>query len=81
MQVKDRAKSFGIELRGRLFVSDYLCPSSTKLKIAEKENINKVIKLEHRVNAQIESTKEGSKESGGRTLFLSDLWVLSCKRS
>lgn len=70
MQVKERAKNFGIELRGRLFVSDYLCPSSTKLKIAEKENINKVIKLEHRINAQIESSKDGSRESGGKNSFL-----------
>lgn len=78
MQVKERAKSFGIELRGRLFVSDYLCPSSTKLKVAEKENINKVIKLEHRINAQIESSKEGSKESGGEKFLKNDLSIFNC---
>ncbi|KAJ8922950.1 hypothetical protein NQ315_001496 [Exocentrus adspersus] len=61
MNAKEKAKSLGVELRGRLFSSDNLCPSIPKIKLAEKENINKMIKLENRINAQIEK-KEGGKE-------------------
>ncbi|KAL3273626.1 hypothetical protein HHI36_015058 [Cryptolaemus montrouzieri] len=57
-QAKERAKAAGVEFRGRLFVNNNLCPSITKMKVAEKENINKVLKLENKVNAQIESNKE-----------------------
>ncbi|KAI4455800.1 (e3-independent) e2 ubiquitin-conjugating enzyme [Holotrichia oblita] len=63
-QVKERAKGWGVELRGRLFSIDNQCPSTTKAKAAEKENINKVVKLEHKINAQIESCREGGKEAG-----------------
>lgn len=65
-QVKERAKSWGVELRGRLFSIDNQCPSTTKAKTAEKENISKVVKLEHKINAQIESCREGGKEAGGK---------------
>nr|XP_023016652.1 probable ubiquitin-conjugating enzyme E2 23 [Leptinotarsa decemlineata] len=54
VQVKEKAKSLGLDLRGRLFSSDNLCPSISKIKIAEKENISKMIKLENKINAQIE---------------------------
>ncbi|XP_018566113.1 (E3-independent) E2 ubiquitin-conjugating enzyme UBE2O [Anoplophora glabripennis] len=62
MNAKEKAKTLGVELRGRLFSGDNLCPSISKIKLAEKENINKMIKLENRINAQIEK-KEGSKEA------------------
>lgn len=64
-QVKERAKQLGLELKGRLFVHENLCPSSTKHKIAEKENIFKVIKLENKINAQIEITKDDLKDFNG----------------
>ncbi|KAG5878407.1 hypothetical protein JTB14_029680 [Gonioctena quinquepunctata] len=54
VQAKEKAKSLGLDLRGRLFSSDNLCPSISKIKVAEKENINKMIKLENKINAQIE---------------------------
>ncbi|KRT84484.1 hypothetical protein AMK59_2853, partial [Oryctes borbonicus] len=63
-QVKERAKGWGVELRGRLFSIDGQCSSTAKAKAAEKENINKVVKLEHKINAQIESCKESGKEAG-----------------
>ncbi|KAJ8934016.1 hypothetical protein NQ314_013652 [Rhamnusium bicolor] len=59
MNAKEKAKALGIELRGRLFSSDNLCPSISKIKVAEKENINKMIKLENKINAQIEK-KDGT---------------------
>lgn len=66
-QVKERAKGWGVELKGRLFSIDNQCPSTTKAKAAEKENINKVVKLEHKINAHIEICKEGGKDGGGKT--------------
>ncbi|CAG9854714.1 unnamed protein product [Phyllotreta striolata] len=60
LQAKEKAKSLGVELRGRLFSSDNFSPSISKIKVAEKENINKMIKLENKINAQIE--KKDSKE-------------------
>ncbi|CAH1115912.1 unnamed protein product [Phaedon cochleariae] len=57
-QAKEKAKSLGVDLRGRLFSSDNMCPSISRIKVAEKENMNKMIKLENRINAQIEK-KEG----------------------
>lgn len=51
-QVRDRAKSMGIELSGRLFSSD-LQQQNVKMKNAEKENIEKVRSIESSVNAQI----------------------------
>lgn len=69
--MKERAKILGVELHGRLFSCDNLAPSSTKLKIAEKENINKVIKLQRKINAEIRGSKDNLKESGGNiTTFL-----------
>jgi ribosomal protein S8 len=62
LETKKKAKTMGIELRGRLFSKENLC-SSNKIKNAEKENIQKMIKLESKVNAQIESNKECSGES------------------
>lgn len=67
-QVKERAKHFGLELRGRLFSCDNLWQPMTKLKVAEKENVHKVMKLEHKVNAQIESSKDVNKDSGGKSI-------------
>ncbi|XP_056643108.1 (E3-independent) E2 ubiquitin-conjugating enzyme [Diorhabda sublineata] len=65
LQAKEKAKSSGIELKGRLFSSDNFCPSISKIKLAEKENINKMIKLENKINAQIE--KKDCKESTAPT--------------
>lgn len=65
MNAKEKAKTLGVELRGRLFSGDNLCPSISKIKLAEKENINKMIKLENKINAQIEK-KEGGKEATGK---------------
>lgn len=68
VQARDKAKVYGVELRGRLFSSDNLFPSTSKSKQvtnAEKENINKIMKLENKINAQIENSKDVSKEPGG----------------
>ncbi|EFA05319.1 uncharacterized protein LOC659924 [Tribolium castaneum] len=62
LETKKKAKSLGIELRGRMFSRENLsCP--TKMKNAEKDNIQKMIKLESKVNVQIEMCKECSGES------------------
>lgn len=63
MQAKEKAKAQNIELRGRLFSSDNGL-SMTKIKVAESENIKKMIKLENKINAEIEK-KEGAKEPTG----------------
>lgn len=58
---------YGVELRGRLFSGDNLFPSTSKSKQttnAEKENINKIMKLENKINAQIENSKDVLKETG-----------------
>lgn len=65
MQAKEKAKSLGVELRGRLFSSDNLGPSISKFKAAEKENINKMIRLENKINAQIEK-KDGKETTVGK---------------
>ncbi|XP_072403360.1 (E3-independent) E2 ubiquitin-conjugating enzyme UBE2O [Diabrotica undecimpunctata] len=65
LQAKEKAKSLGVELRGRLFSCDNFCPSIAKIKVAEKENINKMIKLENKINAQIE--KKECKDSTAPT--------------
>ncbi|KAK9888270.1 hypothetical protein WA026_000532 [Henosepilachna vigintioctopunctata] len=57
-QAKERAKIAGVEFRGRLFVNDNMCPCTTKMKVAEKENMHKVLKLETKLNAHIDSIKE-----------------------
>lgn len=62
-QAKEKAKSLGVELRGRLFSTENLCPSISKIKTAEKDNINKMIRLENKVNAQIEK-REGKETTG-----------------
>lgn len=54
---KEKAKLAGVEFRGRLFVNDNLYPSMTKIKAQEKENIQKVLKLEIKVNTQMEEKK------------------------
>lgn len=69
MNAKEKAKTLGVELRGRLFSGDNLCPSISKIKLAEKENINKMIKLENKINAQIEK-KEGGKEGTGNFFLI-----------
>lgn len=83
-QVKERAKHLGLELKGRLFIHENLCPSSTKHKTAEKENIFKVIKLENKINAQIEITKDEQKEINGKLRILhctiTYLWLFLCDR-
>lgn len=56
-------KSFGVELKGRLFTSDNPSPSNTKVKVAEKENISKIIKLGLKIQAQIDGAAK--KDSGG----------------
>ncbi|XP_044758627.1 uncharacterized protein LOC123316554 [Coccinella septempunctata] len=56
-QAKERAKLAGVEFRGRLFANDNLFPSMAKIKVAEKENLQKVLKLENKVNAQMEEKK------------------------
>ncbi|XP_017781581.1 PREDICTED: (E3-independent) E2 ubiquitin-conjugating enzyme [Nicrophorus vespilloides] len=61
-QVKDRARQHGVEIFGRC-VSDN--STSLKMKVAERENINKVLRLEHKINAQIESSKDGSSNKEG----------------
>lgn len=55
VQVRDRAKRSGVELRGRLFSMDMPSTSTkSKLSNAEKDNINKIVKMEHKINAHIE---------------------------
>lgn len=63
MQAKEKAKAQNIELKGRLF-SNESRPVATKIKIAESENIKKMIKLENKINAEIEK-KEGHKDVTG----------------
>lgn len=57
-QVKERAKSHGIELRGRLF-SDHP-HNAVRAKSAEKENMNKMMKLEHRINSRLGFSKSST---------------------
>ncbi|KAF5302090.1 hypothetical protein FQR65_LT08640 [Abscondita terminalis] len=66
-QIKEKAKTYGVELRGRLFSTvENLGCSSTRSKNPEKENISKVLKLELKLNEHIveEVTKETAKEVG-----------------
>ncbi|XP_060521601.1 (E3-independent) E2 ubiquitin-conjugating enzyme UBE2O [Cylas formicarius] len=58
MQVKEKAKTLNIELRGRLFTNDGGL-SMTKVKVAESDNIKRMIKLENKINAEIEK-KDGT---------------------
>ncbi|CAH0564110.1 unnamed protein product [Brassicogethes aeneus] len=65
MQAKEKAKTLGVELRGRIFSSDATsCPpiNRSHFKVAEKENISKMIKLENKIQAEIEK-KESPKET------------------
>lgn len=65
-KIKERAKQHGVELRGRMFGTNenLSTVSSSRSKNPEKENINKVLKLEHKIN--ISSQGEGlGKETGG----------------
>lgn len=52
----------GIELKGRIFSRENLSGSS-RLKYAEKDNIQKMLKLECKLHAQIEMSKDCSVES------------------
>lgn len=64
--VKEKSRQAGIELKGRLFNNDNLIPyAPQKLKHAEKENINKVIKIENKVLAQV--FNQGNKPDGQAT--------------
>lgn len=75
-QAKEKAKLAGVEFRGRIFDKDKPLPSTTKIKVAEKENLQKVMKLENKVNAQVEDKKTLTGESHG---YLSCLITLSFK--
>lgn len=70
-QAKERAKQQNIELRGRLFSSDEKRLSGTKIKVAESDNIKKMIKLENKINSEIEK-KEGNKETTATTPLTPD---------
>ncbi|KAF7284596.1 hypothetical protein GWI33_021878 [Rhynchophorus ferrugineus] len=59
-QAKEKARAQNVELRGRLF-SNESCLSMTKIKVAESDNIKKMIRLENKINAEIEK-KDGNKE-------------------
>nr|CAI5826277.1 unnamed protein product [Callosobruchus analis] len=72
MQAKEKAKMLGVELRGRLFSSDNICPSISKIKVAEKENIAKMIRLENRINAQIEKKGSGEESTAPTTPLTPD---------
>lgn len=64
--VKEKAKYLGLELHGRLFIDEKIHLPSPKQQVAEKENISRMIKLEYKINAQIENTNERQKETTGR---------------
>lgn len=64
MQAKEKAKAQNIELKGRLFSNESRL-GVTKVKLAESENIKKMIKLENKINAEIEK-KEGNKDGTGQ---------------
>ncbi|KAL1494346.1 hypothetical protein ABEB36_009958 [Hypothenemus hampei] len=63
MQAKEKAKAQNIELRGRLFASDNRSLGTPKPKLAESENIKKMIKLENKINAEIEKKESATKEA------------------
>lgn len=63
MQAKEKAKAQNIELKGRLFSIENGY-NVTKNKSAESENIKKMIKLENKVNAEIEK-QEANKQPKG----------------
>ncbi|KAK4874199.1 hypothetical protein RN001_013559 [Aquatica leii] len=65
-QIKEKAKTYGVELRGRLFSTvENLGSSLTRTKNPEKENISKVLKLEHKLATHLgEDGKEVAKELG-----------------
>ncbi|XP_066140426.1 (E3-independent) E2 ubiquitin-conjugating enzyme UBE2O [Euwallacea fornicatus] len=69
MQAKEKAKAQNIELKGRLFSNEFRF-MTTKVKVAESENIKKMIKLENKINAEIEK-KEGNKGGTAPTTPLS----------
>ncbi|CAG9767184.1 unnamed protein product [Ceutorhynchus assimilis] len=62
LQAKEKAKAQNIELRGRIFSNDSNW-TVTKTKAAEQENIKKMIKLENKVNAEIENKESPSTPS------------------
>ncbi|XP_018333707.1 (E3-independent) E2 ubiquitin-conjugating enzyme UBE2O [Agrilus planipennis] len=66
-QVKEKAKSFGVELRGRLFSNTESMCHTFKSKNPEKENINKLVKLEHKIQTQIGNTKESEESTAPQT--------------
>lgn len=61
LETKKKAKSEGIELRGRLFSKEHI--PVNRIKNGEKENIQKVMSLESKINSQIETNKECSGET------------------
>uniref|UniRef100_A0AAR5QIV0 UBC core domain-containing protein n=1 Tax=Dendroctonus ponderosae TaxID=77166 RepID=A0AAR5QIV0_DENPD len=79
MQAKEKAKAQNIELRGRLFSIENGV-NVTKNKSAESENIKKMIKLENKVNAEIEKQgankqlKDSTAPSTPESLDDSDTW-------
>lgn len=62
--VKEKAKKLGVQLHGRIFTNDSPCPSFVKMKEAEKETLNKVLKLENKINSQIERQEPPPPSSG-----------------
>ncbi|KAF5306922.1 hypothetical protein FQA39_LY00152 [Lamprigera yunnana] len=65
-QIKEKAKNYGVELRGRLFSTvENLGSSLTRSKNPEKENISKVLKLEFKIASHLEGGKEATRESFG----------------
>ncbi|KAK5641416.1 hypothetical protein RI129_009963 [Pyrocoelia pectoralis] len=64
-QIKEKAKMYGVELRGRLFSTvENLGSALTRSKNPEKENISKVLKLEHKLTHIGEDGKDVNKEAG-----------------
>ena len=64
MQAKEKARAQNIELRGRFF-SNESCFNATKIKVAESENIKKMLKLENKINQEIKKN-EGNEVPTGK---------------
>ncbi|CAH1107433.1 unnamed protein product [Psylliodes chrysocephalus] len=78
LRAKQKLKTLGVEVKGMLFSEDNISPSISKIKIAEKENINKMIKLENKINAQIFERKEGRESTAPATPLSPDSPDNSC---
>ncbi|XP_022908718.1 (E3-independent) E2 ubiquitin-conjugating enzyme UBE2O [Onthophagus taurus] len=66
--VREKAKFWGVEFRGRLFSYDSATTTgnnqspTSKVVSAEKNNIQKLVKLEHKINAQLENQQQQIKD-------------------